>query len=812
MKSKTRLNSFLRIASLGSAAAIVAAFSAPSAQAVSATWNGAVASNDLNTGGNWIGGTVPGGTNGDTATWDGTQAGNLSLVWSAAFGPTSGAGGGVNLSVLGTQTGSLTLDPGAAPAMGLGNITIAASAGAFSLGDGVGTAAVTLRTGSVSTFTNNSSNVATIASDVVFTSGNAVNPRTTLYTGTGDWLVNNAASSNVTTHLSKAGNGTLTLGGAAKTVAGTLTIDAGTLNLNTDLGLGNASLIKGAGGTIDATGGGRILLNVAGGDLGVSNGGALTINAVIANGTQSTLDFYNTSNGTGAVTLTADNTFSGVSNIQSGVINVSKIGNSGSAGNLGTNGTVNLGSGTTTGTLRYLGTGETNDRVLNLAGTTAGGFVEQAGTGVLKFTADLTATGGGSKTLTLQCSNAGTGEISGKIVDNSGANKTSVTKAGTGTWTLSGANTYTGATMVTAGTLIASGTSTTSGVTVGNPGGAAVFRAASNGGAGARAGSVRGNTGSKRRENNGGVTLANAINQSGKEAVLGAANASIVSISGDNDLAGTISLQTGGSYSAIESTAGTLTLSNGTAITSAATGARGVAFQGAGNSVVSGAIANGSAASVEILKQGSGTTTFSATNNYTGATTVSAGTLVIDGNISTSVLTTVSGGTLQGSGVVGDLSATAGVIAPGNSIGSLGAGNVTIGSGATFAVELDSGVLNADLLDSSGTLNIAPGAILTLTELASGTLASGDKLTLISYTGAWNNGLFDYLGTPLADDSVLALGANQWRFNYDDTSGGSNFSANQAGATGFVTMTVVPEASSALLAGIALLGLLRRRR
>ncbi|MEO5712906.1 MAG: autotransporter-associated beta strand repeat-containing protein [Luteolibacter sp.] len=72
---------------------------------------------------------------------------------------------------------------------------------------------------------------------------------------------------------------------------------------------------------------------------------------------------------------------------------------------------------------------------------------------MLKFTSALTATGAGIKTLTLQGSSAGTGEISAAIVDNSGANKTSVTKAGTGTWRLSGTSTYTGNTLVNAGTL-----------------------------------------------------------------------------------------------------------------------------------------------------------------------------------------------------------------------------------------------------------------------------------------------------------------------------------------------------------------------
>ena len=119
------------------------------------------------------------------------------------------------------------------------------------------------------------------------------------------------------------------------------------------------------------------------------------------------------------------------------------------------NGTINFGAATTTGTLIYTGAGETTDRVVNLAGTSGGGTIDQSGTGLLKFTSALTATGVGSKTLTLQGSTAGTGEINGAIVN--GAGTTAVTKTGTGKWTLSGASTYTGPTNVNGGELAVSG-------------------------------------------------------------------------------------------------------------------------------------------------------------------------------------------------------------------------------------------------------------------------------------------------------------------------------------------------------------------
>jgi autotransporter-associated beta strand protein len=132
------------------------------------------------------------------------------------------------------------------------------------------------------------------------------------------------------------------------------------------------------------------------------------------------------------------------------------------------NGTITLGSGANQNTISYQGTGSTTDRVIDLAGTTGGITIEQSGTGNLKFTSNFTASGAGSKTLTLQ--GGGTGEIAGVIPNNSGTNTTAISKTGTGIWILSGNNTYTGTTGVgtaslAGGTLFLTGNNLTSGVT-----------------------------------------------------------------------------------------------------------------------------------------------------------------------------------------------------------------------------------------------------------------------------------------------------------------------------------------------------------
>jgi hypothetical protein len=150
----------------------------------------------------------------------------------------------------------------------------------------------------------------------------------------------------------------------------------------------------------------------------------------------------------------------------------------------------------------------------------------------------------------------------------------------------------------------------------------------------------------------------------------------------------------------------------------------------------------------------------------------------------------------------------------------LGTGALSLENGSTFAYEFQTNLYgtspneSADLTHSNGTLDITAGATITLSDLAtSTTLALDSKFTLISYLGGWTvNELFTYNAATLDDGETFTLGANEWRFDYDDTDGGPNFTTDQTGATRFVTITVVPEPRAALLGGLGLIALLRRRR
>ncbi|MFZ9167076.1 autotransporter domain-containing protein, partial [Vulcanococcus sp.] len=89
-------------------------------------------------------------------------------------------------------------------------------------------------------------------------------------------------------------------------------------------------------------------------------------------------------------------------------------------------------------------------------------------------------------------------------------------------------------------------------------------------------------------------------------------------------------------------------------------------------------------------KSGKGTLVLTGSNTYTGNTTVSDGTLRVDGSISSSALTVEDGGRVQGTGTLGPSVFRAGSVhSPGNSIGvHTFAASYTLGSGAQLQIEV----------------------------------------------------------------------------------------------------------------------------
>ena len=218
-------------------------------------------------------------------------------------------------------------------------------------------------------------------------------------------------------------------------------------------------------------------------------------------------------------------------------------------------------------------------------------------------------------------------------------------------------------------------------------------------------------------------------------------------------------------------------------------------------------------------KTGAGKLIISGSNTYTGVTAVNEGSLAVNGSLGNTSVSVGSNATLQGSGSIGGsvTITSAGTLSAGNSIESLAMGTLTLGSGSNFIQEVDSSATvgaQADLVAVYGNLNIAnETTTLTLTDLAgSWNWVNDTKFTMINYSGSWNGGLFVMNGDVLEDDSnIIIADGRGWRINYNDISGGSNYSSEQT-YSNFVTLTAIPEPTVVTLGGLGALLLLRRRR
>ena len=156
-----------------------------------------------------------------------------------------------------------------------------------------------------------------------------------------------------------------------------------------------------------------------------------------------------------------------------------------------------------------------------------------------------------------------------------------------------------------------------------------------------------------------------------------------------------------------------------------------------------GAIADGTAPR-SLTKTGAGAQILSGNNTYTGATLITAGTLIVDGSLTSAV--TVNAGTFCGSGsTTGNVTVgnSAGghdaFIAPGSSAGNFTTtGSLSLLSDATYAFELNGTTGIADKLVANG-VSLNSSAVFSFT-LLGGTsgLAVNDTFTIIDNTSGGN--------------------------------------------------------------------------
>ncbi len=442
----------------------------------------------------------------------------------------------------------------------------------------------------------------------------------------------------------------------------------------------------------------------------------------------------------GVLKLTGANTYTGKTTLQSSVTSVSSI-NSVSTpaqqptSNLGVpssaaNGTLSFGATTFTGTLLYTGAGETTDRVVDLAGQSGGAILDQSGTGLLKFTSATTATGIGTKSLTLQGATAGTGEFAGIISDNGTSGSTVTTAAAVTTATSLTLGSVDGivvgaavsGTGIAAGTTVLGVTNSTLKITLSAATTAAITAGAtitipnlknrtyvvkSGSGTWTLSG-VNTYTGNTTLNTAGRLNLANASAMGTGTNIIGG-NGFFDNTSGsDMTVANALTLS-GGSPTYVGNannmTIGgpvTLSAANRTITVSAKT------------LTLNGAIGQDASAR-NFTKAGAGTLVVAATSTYTGTTPINAGTLTVTGNISSSSSVSInSTGTLNGTGTTPAVTvATNGTIAPGINVGTINTGNQTWNAAGHYAWQINDALGTAgsdpgwDTVAINGTLTIA---------------------------------------------------------------------------------------------------------
>jgi autotransporter-associated beta strand protein len=148
---------------------------------------------------------------------------------------------------------------------------------------------------------------------------------------------------------------------------------------------------------------------------------------------------------------------------------------------------------------------------------------------------------------------------------------------------------------------------------------------------------------------------------------------------------------------------------------------------------------------VAVVKTGAGTQSLHGLNSFGGETTISNGTLLVNGLIGTGAVSVAAGGVLGGTGVVLGAVSSAGMLAPGVEVGTLTVSNDYQQSGALF-IQLagTSPGTGHDVLQVSGTASLG-GSLLVSTN-GGFTPVAGQSFTVL--TAGAVSGTFGSTGLP----------------------------------------------------------------
>ncbi|MFM8496091.1 MAG: autotransporter-associated beta strand repeat-containing protein, partial [Planctomycetia bacterium] len=221
-----------------------------------------------------------------------------------------------------------------------------------------------------------------------------------------------------------------------------------------------------------------------------------------------------------------------------------------------------------------------------------------------------------------------------------------------------------------------------------------------------------------------------------------------------------------------KSGAGTLTLSASNSLTGTTTIAAGTLAIGNGGTTgsVAGNIANNAALTFNrsdaitysgtisgtgsLVKQGAGSLTLSASNTFTGATTVAAGKLIVNGVLASSTTTVAAGAVLGGSGTISGavIVGHSGTLSPGTSPGLLTVNSLLLSGSAVTRMEI---VGSGSTAGAAGTAydQVAVTSANALTFAGSLELDFGNRASLFPQGTTFQ--LFAFSGTAAGDFTTI---------------------------------------------------------
>ena len=198
-----------------------------------------------------------------------------------------------------------------------------------------------------------------------------------------------------------------------------------------------------------------------------------------------------------------------------------------------------------------------------------------------------------------------------------------------------------------------------------------------------------------------------------------------------------------------------------------------------------------------LTKAGAGRLTLSASNAYAGTTTVTAGSLFIDGTQASSAVQVDAGATLGGSGAIGGAVTMFGVLSPGNSPGVLSVAALVLGGSSTSIFEIDGTTRSTqyDGLNITGSSGPTYGGTLSLVFGNGSAFGNTDVFNLFDFTGA-AAGDFSSVTSTGFYSGTWSVSSGEWSLQ----SGGQTLTFSQSVGD----LVIVPEPTALALTGIGI--------